>query len=44
VLQHLLGERMRLKELGSERVAAANDRAILAVAQIVQLCEEIPDV
>lgn len=44
VLQHLLAERLRLKELGSERVAAANDRAILALAQIVQLCDEMPDV
>jgi len=40
VLEHLLRERARLKELGSERVAAANDRAILAVAQVVQLCED----
>jgi len=43
VLGHLVRERARLKELGSERVAAANDRAILAVAQVVQLCEGASD-
>lgn len=39
VLQHLLQERERLASIASGRVAAVNDRTILAVAEVVQLCE-----
>lgn len=38
VLDHLLEERARISV---PRVAAVNDRTILAVAQVVQLCREI---
>jgi integrase len=40
VLSHLLAERARLKEVGDLRIAAVNDRAILAVAEVVALCAE----
>lgn len=40
VLQHLVDERDRLKGISSDRIAAVNDRTILAVAQVVQLCAE----
>jgi integrase len=38
VLTHLLEERERLVAARDARVAAVNDRAILAVAQVIQLC------
>ncbi|MDP9651070.1 site-specific integrase [Paraburkholderia caledonica] len=39
VLTHLLAERARLMEAGGARVAAINDRAILAVAEVIRRCE-----
>ena len=40
VLEHLLAERERLLATTDERMAAVNDRTILAVAQVVQLCSD----
>lgn len=41
VLTHLISERERLLESSGSRVASINDRTILAVAEVVRLCEEI---
>jgi integrase len=41
VLTHLLTERERLIAAGDARIATINDRAILAVAQVIQLCEAV---
>lgn len=38
VLAHLLGERERLMDAGDMRIAAINDRAILAVAEVIRRC------
>ena len=38
VLAHLLAERDRLMDAGGPRIAAINDRAILAVAEVIQRC------
>lgn len=39
VLEYLIAERKRLMAAGDARIASINDRAILAVAEVVQLCE-----
>jgi hypothetical protein len=39
VLEFLLAERERLASRGDMRIASINDRTILAVAQVVQLCK-----
>ncbi len=39
VLEHLIGERDRLAARGDMRIAAINDRTILAVAEVVRQCE-----
>ncbi|NPT60049.1 site-specific integrase [Paraburkholderia sp. 5N] len=39
VLDHLIAERERLMVTGDARIASINDRAILAVAEVIQLCE-----
>ncbi|WP_175984053.1 site-specific integrase [Burkholderia vietnamiensis] len=39
ILTHLLAERERLSATGDARIAAINDRAILAVAEVILLCE-----
>jgi integrase len=39
VFAHLLAERERLMTAGDARIAAINDRAILAVAEVIQRCE-----
>jgi integrase len=39
VLEYLISERERLMAAGDARIAAINDRAILAVAEVIQLCE-----
>ncbi|KAA1015240.1 site-specific integrase [Paraburkholderia panacisoli] len=41
VLDYLLRERERLMETTDMRIASINDRGILAVAQVIQLCEEV---
>ena len=38
VLEYLLAERDRLMGVSDTRIATINDRAILAVAQVIQLC------
>lgn len=38
VLEHLIAERERLMATGDVRIASINDRAILAVAEVIQLC------
>lgn len=38
VLLHLLAERDRLVDAGDSRIASINDRTILAVAEVIQLC------
>jgi hypothetical protein len=40
VLEFLLAERERLRKEADERIASVNDRAIVAVAQVVQMCVE----
>jgi integrase len=40
ILESLLAERERLMVDGSARIAAINDRTILAVAQVIHLCAE----
>lgn len=40
VLNHLLAERERIAD---SRIAAVNDRTLLAVAQVVQMCREIKE-
>lgn len=40
VLTHLLAKRDQLLKTTDERMASINDRAILAVAQVIQLCQE----
>lgn len=40
VLDSLLGERAHLERATDERVAAINDRTILAVSEVLLLCEE----
>lgn len=40
VLQHLIDKRARLLETTDQRIAEVNDRQILAVAQVVQLCRD----
>ena len=40
VLEHLLRERERLKEVTDIRIASVNDKTILAVAQVVLACQE----
>lgn len=42
VLQHLLDERDRLMQSGDARIAAINDRTILAVAEVIRLCDLAP--
>jgi integrase len=39
VLAHLLAERERLMVAGDARIAAINDRAVLAVAEVIRRCE-----
>lgn len=39
VLEHLIGERDQLAARGDMRIAAINDRTILAVAEVVRQCE-----
>jgi integrase len=39
VLEHLIAERERLMAAGDARIASINDRAILAAAEVIQLCE-----
>lgn len=39
VLEHLIGERDRLAARSDMRIAAINDRTILAVAEVVRQCE-----
>lgn len=39
VLEHLIGERERLVAQTDLRIASVNDRTILAVAEVVRLCE-----
>jgi integrase len=41
VLDHLISERERLKVSADMRIASVNDRTILAVAQVVVLCQEM---
>jgi len=41
VLSFLIEERERIKKLADSRLAAVNDRTILAVAQVIQLCSKI---
>ena len=43
VLQYLLGERDRLAQEGGLRIASINDRTILAVAEVIQLCDGAKD-
>ena len=40
VLTHLLARREQLLATADERMAAVNDRSILAVAQVIQLCRD----
>jgi integrase len=40
LLERLIAERDRLLATTDQRIAAVNDRTILAVAQVVQLCQE----
>lgn len=40
VLTHLLDKREQLLATTDERIAAVNDRTILAVAQVIQLCRD----
>lgn len=39
VLQHLLGARVSSLEVSDRRIASVNDRTIVAVAQVIQMCE-----
>lgn len=39
VLQHLISERERLVKQSDLRIASINDRTILAVAEVIKLCE-----
>lgn len=41
VLEYLVAERERLMAVGDVRIASINDRAILAVAEVIQLCETV---
>lgn len=41
VLNYLLTERKRLQKNTDSRIASVNDRTILAVAQVVQLCKNL---
>lgn len=41
VLHHLIEKRDRLLETTDERIASINDRTILAVAEVVQLCAQM---
>lgn len=41
VLHHLIEKRERLLETTDERIASINDRTILAVAEVVQLCAQM---
>ncbi|KIX65371.1 integrase [Burkholderia pseudomallei] len=43
VLEYLIAERERLMAAGDARIASINDRTILAVAEVVQLCEVARD-
>lgn len=43
VLEYLIAERERLMGAGDARIASINDRTILAVAEVVQLCEVARD-
>lgn len=43
VLQYLLDERDRLGREGDLRIASINDRTILAVAEVIQLCDGASD-
>lgn len=40
VLQHLIDKRERLLKITDQRIAEVNDRQILAVAQVVQICRD----
>ncbi|MCE0482607.1 MAG: hypothetical protein LV479_00025 [Methylacidiphilales bacterium] len=40
ILEHLLSEEERLSEIVDDRIAQINRRTILAVAQVVKLCDE----
>lgn len=41
ILNYLLAERKRLQKSTDSRIASVNDRTILAVAQVVQLCKDM---
>lgn len=41
VLNHLVGKRDQLLKTSDKRIASVNDRTILAVAAVIQRCEEI---
>jgi len=41
ILDHLLGDRERLMTAGDARIAAINDRTILAIAEVVRQCAEM---
>ena len=41
VLNYLLAERKRLQKSADSRIASVNDRTILAVAQVIQLCKDL---
>lgn len=43
VLEYLIAERERLMAVGDARIASINDRTILAVAEVIQLCEASRD-
>ncbi|HEY2606133.1 MAG TPA: site-specific integrase, partial [Paraburkholderia sp.] len=43
VLEYLIVERERLIAAGDARIASINDRTILAVAEVIQLCEAARD-
>jgi hypothetical protein len=43
VLAYLIAERERLMAVGDARIASINDRAILAVAEVIQRCEDSRD-
>ena len=40
ILEHLISEEERLSEIVDDRIAQINRRTILAVAQVVKLCDE----
>ncbi|MFM0669471.1 site-specific integrase [Paraburkholderia sediminicola] len=42
ILDHLISERERLLAAGDARIACINDRTILAIAEVIRLCEAEP--